>query len=72
EVSTPSLVEPLDETVELSIYRVVQEALTNAFRHANASKVVVSVARLATNAATPGWIRVEVRDNGGGLAPNHK
>src|SRR3954470_7340171 len=39
---SPALGEP-GETAELTIYRVIQEALTNVFRHAGASCVNVSV-----------------------------
>jgi two-component system sensor histidine kinase UhpB len=61
----------LDETTELTIYRVVQEALTNIFRHAGASSVGVSIAPLNSNAGQP-TIRVEVRDNGSGLPTDYK
>src|SRR6195952_2177804 len=39
---SPSLGEP-GETADLTIYRIVQEALTNVFRHAAASSVEISV-----------------------------
>jgi two-component system sensor histidine kinase UhpB len=61
----------LDETTELTIYRVVQEALTNIFRHAGASSVGVSIAPLNSDAGQP-TIRVEVRDNGSGLPTDYK
>jgi two-component system sensor histidine kinase UhpB len=61
----------LDETTELTIYRVAQEALTNAFRHAGASSVWVSVTPLNSDAGQP-TIRVGVRDNGNGLPMDYK
>jgi two-component system sensor histidine kinase UhpB len=61
----------LDETTELTIYRVVQEALTNVFRHAGASSVGVSIAPLNSDAGQS-TIRVEVRDNGSGLPTDYK
>ena len=44
--------------VELAVYRVVQEALTNAGRHSGATGAEVSVVEAG------GLVRVEVRDNG--------
>jgi two-component system sensor histidine kinase UhpB len=57
------------ETAELTIYRIVQEALTNVFRHADASRVEVTVE------PAPGQGRcvlVRVSDDGGGLPPDHR
>jgi signal transduction histidine kinase len=49
----------LPEGVELSAYRIVQEALTNVRKHANASEVVVRLAYGRT-------LRIEVSDDGAG------
>lgn len=51
----------LSTTVALSIYRLVQEALTNIVKHAAASRVAVNVTR------EDGHICVEVGDNGQGF-----
>ncbi|MBR1088544.1 HAMP domain-containing protein [Bradyrhizobium manausense] len=61
------------ETADLTIYRVVQEALTNAFRHAGATAIVVAI----EPAEQPGrdgrcCARVRVSDNGRGMDPNQK
>jgi two-component system sensor histidine kinase UhpB len=63
------------ETADLTIYRVVQEALTNVFRHAGATEVNVSI----TPAGRPAGLRdnrdytlVRVCDNGRGLMPDQK
>jgi two-component system sensor histidine kinase UhpB len=61
------------ETVDLTIYRTVQEALTNVFRHANATHVNVSVE--PAGLATPGnsnAARVRVSDDGCGLKADHR
>lgn len=42
-------VRPLDETADLSAYRIVQEALTNALKHASALQAEVVVGYLADN-----------------------
>jgi two-component system sensor histidine kinase UhpB len=54
-------VPPLPAEVELVIYRVAQEALTNALRHAAATEVTVSLAREETE------LVLTVRDDGRGL-----
>lgn len=63
------------ETAELTIYRVVQEALTNAFRHAGATEVNVSIEpaqRPMGLRGDRGYARVRVCDNGRGLKPDQK
>ena len=47
---------PLPPSLQLAVYRIVQEALTNAARHAPGSAVRVSVA------ATPACLRVSVQN----------
>ena len=48
--------------VEIGVYYLVAEALTNAIKHAHASEVIVSVLD------EPGVVVVEVRDDGVGGA----
>ncbi len=62
------------ETVDLTIYRIIQEALTNVFRHANATHVNVTVepAESGTARGTFGCARVRVSDDGCGLKADHK
>jgi signal transduction histidine kinase len=50
----------LPEGVALSVYRIVQEALTNVVRHAAPARCRVSIV------AGPGEVRVEVTDDGPG------
>ena len=52
---------PLEPDVEVVVYRVAQESLTNAARHARASHVEVALA------AVDGWTRLVISDNGRGL-----
>ncbi len=51
---------PLPRAVELSAYRIVQEALTNALKHAHASRADVTLRY------GPDELRIEVRDDGSG------
>jgi two-component system, NarL family, sensor histidine kinase UhpB len=63
------------ETADLTIYRVVQEALTNVFRHACATSVNVTIEPAEQPAGMGGnrdCARVRVCDNGRGLGPDHK
>jgi PAS domain S-box-containing protein len=53
----------LDEEVETAAYRIVQESLSNAARHAGASLVVVELAR------RNGALELSVSDDGGGFDP---
>ena len=70
---SPSLGES-GETADLTIYRVVQEALTNVFRHAGATCVNVTIepAEQASGITRGGCARVRVRDNGRGMRPDHR
>jgi signal transduction histidine kinase len=53
---------PLPRGVDLSAYRIVQEGLTNALKHAHASDADVTVRY------GPDELEIEVRDNGTGTA----
>jgi two-component system sensor histidine kinase UhpB len=60
------------ETADLTIYRTIQEALTNVFRHAGATHVNVTVEPTELSSGSRGCARVRVRDNGSGLRRDHK
>jgi signal transduction histidine kinase len=51
---------PLPRAIELSAYRIVQEALTNALKHAHATKADVTLRY------DPSELQLEVRDDGAG------
>jgi signal transduction histidine kinase len=53
---------PLPRGLDLSAYRIVQEGLTNALKHARASDADVIVRY------RPDEVEIEVRDNGNGRA----
>ena len=60
-VGTPGQLAP---GVDLTAYRIVQEALTNTIRHAHADRAAVTVTY------EPGYITVRVADSGPRLAPD--
>jgi two-component system sensor histidine kinase UhpB len=62
------------ETAELTIYRVVQEAITNVFRHASATVVNVTIepADQAGAGGGRGGALVRVQDNGEGLRADNR
>ena len=63
------------ETADLTIYRIVQEALTNVFRHAGATSVSVTIEPAAQPAGRPGGrggALVRISDNGRGMDLDHR
>ena len=65
----------MGETADLTIYRIVQEALTNVFRHAGATAVNVSIEDAEQQTGmqgSRGCALVRIRDNGRGLNPDYK
>jgi two-component system sensor histidine kinase UhpB len=64
------------ETADLTIYRTIQEALTNVFRHAGATSVNVTVEPTELPSGSirdsRGGALVRISDNGSGLRPDHK
>jgi signal transduction histidine kinase len=57
----PQHFERLPAVIELGMFRILQEALTNIHRHANASRAAITVALSADN------VSLAIRDNGKGI-----
>jgi len=79
EVSIETTISPVlgqtGETADLTIYRTVQEALTNVFRHAGATSVNVFIAPAEQPNGVRegrGCARVRICDNGRGMEAGHK
>src|SRR4029453_8545636 len=53
---------PVDATIGIHVYRVLQEALSNVSRHAGTDKVPVRLQYL------PGALELEIEDHGSGIA----
>jgi signal transduction histidine kinase len=62
DIDEPEILDQLSRPAALAVYRIVQEGLTNVWRHADAEHVGVCVQRLDPH------LRIEVRDDGNGLA----
>ncbi|MCD9020367.1 sensor histidine kinase [Cohnella silvisoli] len=60
-VSTPKPLPVLSTAAEVAIYRIIQEALTNAIRHGAASQVQIAFTKF------DGWLKLIVKDNGVGF-----
>ena len=56
----------IEPAVQLMMYRVVQEGVANAIKHANASKILVNLIR------EPAQLQVSISDNGIGFIDNSK
>jgi two-component system CheB/CheR fusion protein len=54
----------LPQPVELALFRVVQESLSNIRRHSGATKARIKLAR------SDGAVRLEINDNGKGIPPH--
>jgi signal transduction histidine kinase len=59
-VVAPDLLPPLPAAVEVAVYRIVQEALTNVIRHAQAHMCIIEIAPGAD-------LLVSIEDDGRGL-----
>ena len=57
----------LPESLNITLYRIVQEALTNVSKHAQASHVQVSLRRVPGVESNPEQIMLTVQDNGTGM-----
>jgi PAS domain S-box-containing protein len=62
-LNLPPVVPRLRSNMELALFRVLQESLTNVHRHSSCSSVEVAI---AVNAAE---VSLKVKDNGSGISP---
>jgi len=51
----------LGERINITVYRIVQECLTNITKHAQAENVTIALNR------TTGWLQLDIKDDGRGM-----
>jgi signal transduction histidine kinase len=67
-IDAPENLPPLPAAVEVAVYRITQEALTNAVRHAEAHICNVCI----TLDEQTGWLCLEIQDDGRGLSSTRR
>lgn len=65
DIEAPSPLPRLDAAVEVAVYRIVAEAVTNVARHAGATRCVVRLGLVGDGGARQ--LRLTVDDDGGGI-----
>ncbi|MGB3542072.1 sensor histidine kinase, partial [Rubrivirga sp.] len=61
---------PMDPDAEASLFRVAQEAVTNAIRHGRSHRVDIQLSA-EPESGPPTTLRLEVHDDGGGVPAGH-
>jgi signal transduction histidine kinase len=64
-VDVPEFLPPLSAAVEVAVYRITQEALTNVIRHAYAQTCLIGLSLKDT-------LRLEITDDGVGLSTKRR
>lgn len=59
----------LDETVKISLYRIIQESLTNVLKHASATDITIKLQYLKSDDQT--LIQLDISDDGVGIDLEH-
>jgi hypothetical protein len=62
---TSGKLDNLNEAMNMTVFRVVQEAITNAVRHADASQIAVAIE--ARQGSEDDYLCIEVKDDGKGM-----
>jgi signal transduction histidine kinase len=66
-LDAPTCLPELSAAVEVAIYRIAQEALTNVVRHAAARRCDIRL----TLDEPAAWLTLSIQDDGRGLSPSH-
>ncbi len=63
-------VSALEETINISVYRIVQEALTNISKHSEATRVTIELAKQECDDTA--CLLLKIEDNGSGMDPGQR
>ena len=66
-LNTSGKLDHLNEAMNMTVFRVIQESITNAVRHADASEIVVSVSNEQDKSTQQQQLMMCIRDNGKGM-----
>lgn len=69
-LSMEGALDNLGETLSITIYRLVQEGLTNVTKHAQASHVAITLHRKHDITANKDSVMLTIEDDGKGIVPN--
>lgn len=70
QLVVPQPLPPLPAAVEVAAYRILQEAVNNALKHAHAAEINVTV-EIAESNSQLSALRLEITDNGSGIPDAH-
>jgi len=63
-LSTDSVLDDLPSHVSIQLYRIAQEAVTNAVKHSDCEEIAITLD------ASPGMLELTIRDDGKGMQPD--
>jgi hypothetical protein len=66
-LKTSGTLDNLNEMMNMTVFRVVQEAITNAVRHAAAEHINVEVAVIEHEGDMPDTLKIQIQDDGKGM-----
>jgi two-component system sensor histidine kinase UhpB len=69
ELSVRGKFEGLGEPLNLTLYRLIQEGLTNIYKHANAQRAEIALERITSGASGMDELYLTVADDGCGMQP---
>ena len=72
ELTLEGDLENLGEIINITVYRIIQEALNNVRSHAHATRVLVRLSREINTASATGTLLLSVEDNGRGCDPEQR